>query len=77
MLLILYFAKEFFNINIDFVNLIVDNGLKYLTPIAVVSLVLYFLTYLLDSKIIKIAIGIAIGGVLLYYLIKICNGEFI
>lgn len=77
MLLLLYFAKTFFNIDINFVNLIVDNGLKYLTPIAIPSLILYFLTYLLDTKIVKIAIGIAIGGLLLYYLIKICNGEFI
>lgn len=77
MLLVLYFAKTFFNIDISIVNLIVDNGLKYLTPISVPALILYFLTYLLDTKIIKIAIGIAIGGILLYYLIRICNGEFI
>lgn len=77
MLLVLYFAKTFFNLDINFVNLIVDNGLKYLTPIAVPSLILYFLTYLLNSKIIKIAIGIALGGIILYYLIRICNGEFI
>ena len=76
-LLVLYFAKTFFNVDISIVNLIVDNGLKYLTPISVPALVLYFLTYILDLKIVKIAIGIALGGIILYYLIRICNGEFV
>ena len=30
-----------------------------------------------DLKIVKIAIGIALGGIILYYLIRICNGEFV
>lgn len=77
MLLILYFAKTFFNIDISIVNLIVDNGLKYLTPISIPALILYILTYLLDTKIVKIAIGIALGGIILYYLIRICNGGVI
>ena len=77
MLLVLYFAKTFFNVDISIVNLIVDNGLKYLTPISIPALVLYFLTYILDLKIVKIAIGIALGGIILYYLIRICNGEFV
>ena len=67
MLIILYFACSFFEINIPIANLIINTGLKYLTPVAIVSLVLYIILSLLSFKIIEIALGVVLGGVILYY----------
>ena len=35
MLIIIYFAKTYFGVNIDIINLIVDTSLKYLTPVEI------------------------------------------
>lgn len=68
MLIILYIACSIFNIHIEIVDLIINTGLTYLTPIAVVSLVLYIILSLLTSKIIETMIGVVLGGIILYYL---------
>lgn len=70
MLIILFFAKNFFGVSIAFADLIIDNGLKYLTPISVVAFVLYIILSLLSSKLIETILGIVLGGIILYYLFR-------
>ncbi len=68
MLIILYIAYSIFNIDIYIINLIITGGLKYLTPISIISLILYIIISLLTSKIIETIIGVVIGGIILYYI---------
>lgn len=73
MLLILFFIKSFFGIEIALLDMIINTSLKYLTPISIVALVLYIILCILSSKIIETAIGVIIGGLILYYLLKYLN----
>lgn len=68
MLLILYFAKSYFGVNIDIVNYIVDNGLDILTPIAIFSIIPYIILCVLSNSIVEIILGVVIGGVILHYM---------
>ncbi|MBQ8681733.1 MAG: hypothetical protein IJ509_02355 [Bacilli bacterium] len=68
MLIILYFACSLFGVNIEIFNLIINTGLKYLTPISVIALILYIILSLLSSKIVETIIGVVLGGIILYYL---------
>lgn len=68
MLIILYFACSLFNVNIDIFNNIINAALIYLTPISIIALILYIILSILSSKIIETALGVAIGGLILYYL---------
>ena len=68
MLIILYIACSIFGIHIEIVDLIINTGLTYLTPVAVVSLILYIILSLLTSKIVETIIGVVLGGIILYYL---------
>ena len=68
MLLILYFAKSYFGVNIDIVNYIVDNGLDILTPIAIFSIIPYIILCILSNSIVEIILGVVIGGVILHYM---------
>lgn len=68
MLIILYFACSLFGINIQLFNLIINTGLKYLTPLSVIALIGYIILSILTSKIIESIIGIVLGGIILYYL---------
>lgn len=68
MLIILFFACTLFNINLDILNTIINTSLIYLTPISVIALILYIILSILTSKIIETAIGVALGGLILYYL---------
>lgn len=68
MLIILSLVCNWFNVSIPIVDLIINTGLTYLTPVAVISLVLYIILSLLSLKIVEIAIGIVLGGILLYYI---------
>lgn len=70
MLIILYFACNYFGVSIPIVNTIITYGLKYLTPIAFISLIGYIILCLLNFKIVEIALGIVLGGIILYYLFK-------
>lgn len=70
MLIIIYFAKSCFNINISIINLIVDTFLKYLTPIAIMAIIPYFILSILSNKIIEVALGVALGGFILYFIFK-------
>ena len=68
MLIILFFICNLFNINIDILNSIINTCLIYLTPISIIALILYIILSILTSKIIETAIGVALGGLILYYL---------
>ena len=68
MLIILYFSCQFFGINIEIFNLIINTSLQYLTPISIFALIGYVILSLLTSKIIETIIGIVLGGLILYYL---------
>ena len=70
MLIILYFACNYFGVSIPIVNTIITYGLKYLTPVALISLIGYIILCLLNFKIVEIALGIVLGGIILYYLFK-------
>lgn len=71
MLIILFCAESLFGINIPIVSLIIDIGLYYLTPISVVAFILYIIVSLLSSKIIETALGVVLGGLILYYLFRV------
>lgn len=70
MLIILFCVESLFEINIPIVSLIIDTGLYYLTPISVIAFILYIIVSLLSSKIIETALGVVLGGVILYYLFQ-------
>ena len=67
MLIILYLANSFFGVNISIFNLIINTGLEYLTPIAIISAVLYVIFSILSFKIVEVALGVVLGGIILYY----------
>lgn len=68
MLIILLFITNLFNISIPIINTVINSSLFYLTPIAIISFILYIILCLLSSKIIETVIGVVLGGLILYYL---------
>lgn len=70
MLIILFFAMNLFEVSIPYIETIIPIGLMYLTPVAIVALVLYIILSLLSSKIIETAIGVVLGGLILYYILN-------
>lgn len=68
MLIILFFAKSLFGVSISIVDLIVDTGLTYLTPISIIAFILYIIFSLLSSQLIETVLGVVFGGIILYYL---------
>ena len=68
MLIILYLATNLFEVSIPIVDTIINLGLQYLTPVAIIALILYIILSLLSFKIIEIALGIILGGIILYYI---------
>ena len=67
MLIILFVASNLFGINIPIINYIINTMLYYITPISVISLVIYLI---LSFKLIEILISIALGGIIIYYLLN-------
>ena len=67
MLIILYFATNLFGVSISIVDTILSVGLTYLTPIAIISLIGYVILSILSFKIVEIALGVVLGGIILYY----------
>ena len=70
MLLVLYFAISLFNINIEPVLIIITTSLKYLTPIAIPCVIPYIMFSILDNRITDIIIGVVVGGLILYYILR-------
>ena len=68
MLIILTLAMQFFSINIPSILILLTTCLNYLTPISLISLILYIILSLLTSTLIEVALGIVLGGIILYYL---------
>jgi len=66
MLIILNIAMSYFGMNIPLLSTL----LTLLTPIAIVAFILYIILSLLNSKIIQTALGVVLGGIILYYLYK-------
>lgn len=69
MLIILTLAMQFFSINIPSILKLLTTCLNYLTPISLISLILYIILSLLTSTLIEVALGIVLGGIILYYLL--------
>lgn len=68
MLIILFLAQTLFGVDIPIISSIITMGLKYLTPISVVALILYIILSFVSSKIIETIIGVVLGGLILYYI---------
>jgi len=68
MLLILYFAKELFHVDISIFNLITEAGLYYLTPVAIASLLLYIIFSIFTFKTLGIIITFILAGIVLYFI---------
>lgn len=68
MLIILFFVCNLFGVSIPVVDTIINTGLTYLTPISIVALIGYVILSLLSFKIIEIALGVVLGGIILYYI---------
>lgn len=71
MLIVLLFTTNLFGISIPILDTIINISLTYLTPVAVISFILYIIVSLLSSKIIETAIGVVLGGLILYYIFKL------
>lgn len=68
MLIILFLAKNLFEVSIPIIDFIIDTSLMYLTPISVIAFILYIILSIFSLKILEIAIGVILGGIILYYL---------
>ena len=68
MLIILFFAYNLFGVNVEIFSTIINTSLLYLTPISIIALILYIIVCILTSKIMEIAFGVIVGGLILYYL---------
>lgn len=71
MLIILFFAINVLGVSIPLINTIIGTSLTFLTPIAVIALILYVILSLLSSRIIETALGVILGGLILYYIFKL------
>lgn len=71
MLIILFFAINVLGVSIPLINTIIGTSLTFLTPIAVIALILYVILSLLSSRIIETALGVVLGGIILYYIFKL------
>ena len=66
MLIILNIALLYFGILVP----LLATCLIFLTPIAIIAFILYIILSLLNSQIVQTALGIVLGGIILYYLYK-------
>ena len=70
MMIILLISYTIFNLNIPLIYTFLTTALKYLTPISILSLIPYIFLSILDNQIISTALGIVLGGIILYYLYR-------
>ena len=66
MLIILNIVMLYFGIIFP----ILTTFLIFLTPIAIIALIIYIILSLLNTRIIETALGVVLGGIILYYLLK-------
>ena len=65
MLIILHIAMIYFGLSIP----LLTTFLLFLTPVSVVAFLLWIVFSLLNTRIVQTALGIVLGGIILYYLI--------
>lgn len=58
MLIILYLAGNYFNVTIPYLTSFIATALTYVTKVAIVALIIYILTSILDKKFIKLLIAL-------------------
>ena len=66
MLIILNVSMLYFGLSLP----LLATFLVFLTPIAVIALILYIILALLNSRLVQTALGVVLGGIILYYLFK-------
>ncbi len=70
MFIILFLAKNIFSVSIPIFDLVIDTSLNYLTPFAIISLILYVILSLFSNKLVETILGVVLVGLVLYYFIK-------
>ena len=70
MMIVLLISYTVFHLNIPIIYTFLTTALKYLTPIAIFSLIPYIFLSILDNQIVSTALGIVLGGIILYYLYR-------
>lgn len=58
MLIILYLAGIYFSVDIPYVTSFISTALIYVTPVAIIALIIYILTSILDKQFIKLLISL-------------------
>ena len=66
MLIILNVSMLYFGLSLP----LLTTFLVVLTPIAVIAFILYIILALLNSRLVQTALGVVLGGIILYYLFK-------
>ena len=66
MLIILNVSMLYFGLSLP----LLTTFLVFLTPIAVIAFILYIILALLNSRLVQTALGVVLGGIILYYLFK-------
>ena len=66
MLIILNVSMLYFGLSLP----LLTTFLVFLTPIAVIALILYVVFALLNSRLVQTALGVVLGGIILYYLFR-------
>ena len=66
MLIILNVSMLYFSLSLP----LLTTFLVFLTPIAVIAFILYIILALLNSRLVQTALGVVLGGIILYYLFK-------
>ena len=70
MLLLLYFVGTYFGVVIPYLTSFLDRALVFLTPIAVVALIVFIVFSILDHKLIKMLIVIVLAILIYKYYIN-------
>lgn len=68
MLILLVGSIQLFHINMPYIYSFLTTSLHFLTPIAIFSLIGYIILSILTKSFLEILLGIAISGIILYYL---------
>ena len=68
MLILLVGSIQLFHINMLYIYSFLTTSLHFLTPIAIFSLIGYIILSILTKSFLEILLGIAISGIILYYL---------
>jgi len=69
MLLLLHFIGNYFEVEIPYLTSFLDTALVFLTPIAIVALIVFIVFSILDHKLIKILIIIVLAILIYKYYI--------